>query len=146
MAVAGPGVSDQGVCNLQCTASPVRCHMSACATTAFQSWLQVHSLTPSTYSQSKFQLDNTRSAAYDARSCVQVAPLEGVLPSAIREWVCHQMQHLWSFHGHLLTKADKRLLCDVCKSAQTGLKCQSCGVYMCKLGSGRQCIIRRLLH
>jgi hypothetical protein len=26
------------------------------------------------------------------------------------------------FHGHLPTKADKRLLCDVCKSAHTGLK------------------------
>jgi hypothetical protein len=35
------------------------------------------------------------------------------------------------FNGHVPAKTDKRLLCDVCKAAQTTLKCQSVVVFIC---------------
>jgi hypothetical protein len=37
-------------------------------------------------------------------------------------------------------KTDKRLLCDVCKAAQTTIKCQGCGVHLSSQASGRQCM------
>jgi hypothetical protein len=44
------------------------------------------------------------------------------------------------FNGHVPAKTDKRLLCDVCKAAQTTLKCQGCGVHLCSPATSRQCM------
>jgi hypothetical protein len=32
-------------------------------------------------------------------------------------------------HGHIPMKSEKRLLCDLCRNAQTCLRCQRCGVH-----------------
>jgi hypothetical protein len=119
--------------------------MSMCVTNAYQAWLQMHNLTPSTYSQSKFKLDLARSmlqmmremrAGFSSRGFTpECNPRVGMLSDAAASEI---------FHGHLPTKSDKRLLFCLCKAAQTGLKCQTCGVYFCNPGSGRQCMMQHL--
>jgi hypothetical protein len=49
-----------------------------------------------------------------------------------------------TFHGHIPMKSEKRLLCDVCKDAQTSLRCQQCGVYFCNPATGRQCMVEHM--
>jgi hypothetical protein len=119
--------------------------MSACFTNAYQAWLQVHNLTPSTYSQSKFKLDlahsmlqmmrEMRAGGSSREFTPECNPGEGMPSDAAASEI---------FHGHLPTKSDKRLLCCLYKAAQTGLKCQTCGVYFCNPGSDRQCMMQHL--
>jgi hypothetical protein len=47
-------------------------------------------------------------------------------------------------YGHTHMKSEKGLLCDLCRGAQTSLRCRQCGVYFCNPATGWQCMIEHM--
>jgi hypothetical protein len=112
--------------------------LSTCITNAYQAWLQKHGLTSAEYPQNQFKLDLAEGlmklmrelrAGRSSRSSTRELDIDDTVGSEDGTAI---------FNGHVPVKPDMRLLCDVCKAAQTTINCQGCGVHLCSPATGRQ--------
>jgi hypothetical protein len=123
--------------------------LSACVTNAYQAWRQVHALTSAEYPQNQFKLDLAQSLFQMMRELR--AGRSSRRPSEERskkekakEAAPGGSSPSETFHWHRPMKSEKRLLCDLCKDAQTSLRCQQCGVHFCNPAAGRQCMVEHM--
>jgi hypothetical protein len=119
--------------------------LSACVTNAYQAWLHVHALTTAEYPQNRFKLDLAQSLFQMMRELRAGRSSRGRSEERNEtEGAPAASSPSQTFHGHIPMKSEKRLLCDVCKDAQTSLRCQQCGVHFCNPATGRQCMVEHM--
>jgi hypothetical protein len=90
--------------------------------------MQEHNLTSSVHSQGEFKLDLALSLAQMMRKMRAGGSSRGATPERHQEdSVLADVSGAAAFNGHVPIKTAFRLQCDVCKGAQTTLKCQKSG-------------------